>query len=195
MRKSQIERKTTETQIKIDLDLDGKGNGEIFTTIPFMDHMLALFVKHSGIDLFLEAKGDTHIDDHHTVEDIGICLGDAIKEALGDKAGIIRYGCCLLPMDETLVETALDISGRQYFVYNVSTEERFIKEFDVELVEEFFRALINRLGITLHVNLRYGKNAHHVYEGVFKSFAVSFRKAIAIGGTSDSVPSSKGVID
>ncbi len=195
MRKSEIERNTTETQIKINLNLDGSGKNKINTSIAFFDHMLVLFSKHSMIDLDIKARGDTHIDDHHTVEDIGICLGDAIKEALGDKKGIFRYGNFSLPMDETLVDVALDISGRPFLIYNVGIEERYIKEFDISLIEEFMRALVNRLGLTLHVNLRYGSGAHHIIEAVFKGLAKALRQAVAVDSRSSDIPSSKGRID
>ncbi|MBU0650680.1 imidazoleglycerol-phosphate dehydratase HisB [bacterium] len=192
-RRAEIKRKTKETNIQVSVNLDGCGDGDILTSIPFMDHMLNLFAKHSKIDMKISASGDTHIDDHHTVEDIGICLGDALKDALGEKVGIKRYGCFQLPMDETLMEAALDISGRPFFVYNVSSEEKDINGFKVQLVEEFLRAFSTRLGMTLHVNLRYGKNAHHIYEAVFKCMAVALRDAVGVVGKD--LPSTKGKID
>jgi imidazoleglycerol-phosphate dehydratase len=192
-RTAEIKRNTSETNIELKVNLDGKGQNNINTSIAFLDHMLVLFSKHSKIDLDIIASGDTQIDDHHTVEDIGICLGDALKEALGDKKGIKRYGNFALPMDETLVETALDISGRPYLIFNVESDEKTINKFDTNLIEDFFRALTNRLALTIHINLKYGKGAHHIFEAVFKSFAVALRDAVAVD--SDDIPSSKGIID
>jgi len=192
-RTGQTERKTKETDIKVGVVLEGKGEYKISTTIPFLDHMLEGFSKHSRIDITVDATGDTHIDDHHTVEDIGICIGQALKDALGDKAGILRYGCFLLPMDETLVNVAVDISGRPTLIYNLGEQERFIKNFDTQLVREFFQALVNHLGLTLHINLMYGSNDHHILEAAFKGVAYALKQAISIEG--DSIPSSKGAID
>ncbi len=193
IRESTIERKTLETDIVLSIALDGMGRGDIRTTVPFLDHMLMLLAKHSKLDMTIAASGDTDVDDHHLVEDVGICLGDALKEALGDKRGIQRYGSWQLPMDETLMEVALDISGRPCFVYHVEAEQKMLKSFDTHLVEEFFKALVLRLGCALHINLRYGKNAHHIYEAVFKCFALVLRQAVSVVG--DEIPSSKGTID
>ncbi len=192
-RKSAIERKTTETNIKIELSIDGEGKGHINTHIPFLDHMLTLFARHGLFDLCIEAVGDLDVDFHHTVEDIGIVLGQAIAQALGKKKGITRYGSALIPMDETLASVALDISGRPYLTYNVTLTRRGkIKEFDPELIEDFFQALINNSGITLHINLQYGRNIHHIFEAIFKAFGRSLDNATTIDNRVSGVPSTKG---
>ncbi len=192
-RKSSIERKTTETNIKLKFAIDGQGKGKINTGIPFLDHMLTLFAKHGLFDLTIDAVGDLEIDYHHTVEDIGIVLGKAIAQAVGDKKGIRRYGSALIPMDETLASVALDISGRPYIVYNVSLPKRGkIKEFDADLIEDFFQALVTNSGITLHINLRYGRNIHHIFEAVFKAFARALDEATTIDSRVSGVPSTKG---
>ncbi|MCC6543161.1 MAG: imidazoleglycerol-phosphate dehydratase HisB [Nitrospirae bacterium] len=192
-RKSAIKRKTTETNIKLKFTLDGQGKGKINTGIPFLDHMLMLFAKHGLFDLNIAAVGDLEIDYHHTVEDIGIVLGKAIAQAVGDKKGIRRYGSALIPMDETLASVALDLSGRPYLVYNVVFPKRAkIKEFDADLIEDFFRALITTGGITLHINLRYGRNIHHIFEAVFKAFARALDEATSIDSRVSGVPSTKG---
>ena len=195
-RKSSIERKTTETNIKLKFAIDGQGKGKINTGIPFLDHMLTLFAKHGLFDLTIDAVGDLEIDYHHTVEDIGIVLGKAIAQAVGDKMGIRRYGSALIPMDETLASVALDISGRPYIVYNVSLPKRGkIKEFDADLIEDFFQALVTNSGITLHINLRYGRNIHHIFEAVFKAFARALDEATTIDSRVSGVPSTKGKLE
>ena len=195
-RKSSIERKTTETNIKLKFAIDGQGKGKINTGIPFLDHMLTLFAKHGLFDLTIDAVGDLEIDYHHTVEDIGIVLGKAIAQAVGDKMGIRRYGSALIPMDETLASVALDISGRPYIVYNVSLPKRGkIKEFDADLIEDFFQALVTNSGITLHINLRYGRNIHHIFEAVFKAFARALDDATTIDSRVSGVPSTKGKLE
>jgi len=176
-RKASIERITKETQIKLSLDLDGSGEAKVCTSVPFLDHMLDLFARHGLFDLAVEAKGDIDIDFHHTVEDIGIVLGQALREAIGDKKGIRRYGAALVPMDETLAEVAVDLSGRPYLVYSVTLPKVKIGEFDVELAREFFQAFANNLGANLHVNVRYGDNVHHVLEACFKACARALDQA------------------
>lgn len=194
-RTSQIKRESTETQIRVNLNIDGTGQYDIKTTIPFFDHMLTALAKHSSIDLMINAKGDTEIDDHHTVEDVGICLGDAFKEALGDRKGIIRYGHFSLAMEEALVDAAVDVSGRPYFVYNLSSEDRMIKEFALNLLEEFWRAFCNRMGLNLHIHLRAGKNAHHIYEASFKAVARALCMAMTPDDRVNGSPSTKGMLD
>ena len=174
---SEIERKTTETEIYLNLNLDGSGNHKIETGIGFFDHMLELFSKHALIDLTIFAKGDLHVDEHHLVEDTGIVLGEALREALGDKRGIERYGF-LLPMDETLAEVALDLGGRPYLVWNVDFKREMLGKMPTELFEEFFRALADNLQANIHINLKYGKNEHHMAEGIMKAFARAMRFAI-----------------
>lgn len=192
-RKSSIKRKTSETSIKLGFSIDGSGKGKIDSGIPFLDHMLTLFAKHGLFDLNIEATGDLEIDYHHTVEDIGIVLGQAITKAVGEKKGIRRYGSALLPMDETLASVALDISGRPYLVYNVALPKRGrIREFDADLVEDFFQALVNNSGMTLHINLRYGRNIHHIFEAVFKAFGRALDEATTIDNRVSGVPSTKG---
>lgn len=192
MRKSSIKRSTSETNITLELDLDGSGKFQGGTGIPFMDHMLILWSCHSRCDLLVDALGDLDIDGHHTVEDVGICFGKALQEALGDKKGINRYGTAWVPMDEALVRTVLDISGRPYLHYQASPESQKIGSFDVELVEEFFRAVCNNGGLTLHVDLIRGRNAHHIIEAVFKSFGRAMREAVEVTGSE--IPSTKGMI-
>ncbi len=192
-RKSSIDRKTTETNIRLKYSIDGQGKGKVNTGVPFLDHMLSLFAKHGLFDLNIEATGDLEIDYHHTVEDIGIVLGQAITKAVGEKRGIRRYGSALLPMDETLASVALDISGRPYLVYNIPLPRRGkIREFDADLVEDFFQALVNNSGMTLHINLRYGRNIHHIFEAVFKAFGRALDEATTIDSRVSGVPSTKG---
>ena len=174
---SKIERNTKETQIGITLNLDGNGEFEGETGIGFLDHMLELFSKHSLIDLKIESKGDLGVDEHHTIEDIGIVLGQALKEALGDKKGIQRYGF-LLPMDESLAEVALDLGGRPYLVWNASFKREKIGDMPTELFEDFFKAISDNLEANIHVNLKYGRNEHHMSEGIFKAFAKAMRSAV-----------------
>ena len=191
-RTADINRKTNETQIHVTLDLDGKGNAKIVTGVGFFDHMLELFSRHSLIDLHIEAQGDLHVDQHHTVEDVGITLGDAILQALGDKSDIYRYGHFTLPMDETLVTSAIDLSGRDQLEYRVVIPAPKIGDFDSELVEEFFAAFARALKCNLHVLLHHGKNSHHIAEAIFKSIARSMRMAIEIDPRGTGVPSTKG---
>ena len=193
-RTSVIKRKTGETNISLSLNIDGKGKSSVKTGIPFFDHMLTLFAKHGMFDLKLAAKGDIKVDYHHTVEDVGICLGQAFKEALGDKKGIVRYGESKVPMDEALAEVIIDISGRPHLTYNVPFEKTKFIDFDVEVVREFFEAFVLNAGITIHINLIRGRNMHHVIEAIFKAFAVTLSKACAIDPRKKGVPSTKGVL-
>ena len=195
MRTSVIERKTKETDIALSLSLDGSGASEIHSGCGFLDHMLTLFARHGRFDLTLCCKGDVYVDDHHTVEDIGISLGKALAKALGDKRGICRYGSMMLPMDETLILSAVDISGRAFYASELSMRAKKVGDFDVELVDEFFIALAQNAGITLHVRQLAGRNTHHIIEGVFKSVARSLRAAVSIDARfADAVPSTKGVL-
>ena len=195
MRVSEIHRKTRETDISLRLDLDGTGKCNINTDCGFLNHMLELFSKHSRIDLDVTCKGDTEVDFHHTVEDGGIVLGQAISEALGDKRGITRYGSMILPMDETLVLTAVDISGRAYLNFDAQMPCQKVGDMDTELVEEFFWAFIRNCNVTLHIKLLDGKNTHHIIEGIFKSFARTMKAAVSIDPTlGGEIPSSKGVL-
>ncbi|HUH65995.1 MAG TPA: imidazoleglycerol-phosphate dehydratase HisB [Syntrophales bacterium] len=191
-RKAKIQRKTTETDVHVEINLDGEGVGKITTTIGFMDHMLTLFARHGLLNLVIKGRGDTNVDDHHLVEDIGICLGDAIKKALGDKKGINRYGAAAIPMDETLCSVVMDISGRPYLIYNVEFRSRKSDKFDYSLLREFFKSLSDRSGITLHVNLLYGRNNHHIAEAMFKAFALALRNAVIIHGRIEGILSTKG---
>ncbi len=192
LRKSNIIRNTNETKISVELNIDGTGKYEINTGIGFFDHMLELFAKHSLIDLKLNAVGDTHIDFHHTVEDVGIALGQAFTTALNDKRGIARYGFFLLPMDETLIEAALDFSGRSHLNFDVELFVNKVGNFDTELTEEFFKAFSDNAKINLHIVKRYGKNSHHIIEGIFKAVARSIKTAVKI--ENDDIPSTKGVL-
>lgn len=196
MRKSKIDRRTKETRIRLELNLDGKGSYQINTPIPFLDHMLELVARFGCIDLKIKASGDVRIDDHHTTEDLGISLGQAIKKALGKKEKISRYGFSLVPMDEALSEISLDISNRPYLVFNVKfrRETKKREEFNFALIEDFFRALCINAGITLHVNLRYGRNNHHIAESIFKGFGVALREAVKINPKLKGIPSTKGRI-
>ena len=191
-RRATIERTTTETQIKVELVLDGTGRGQIQTTLPFLDHMLTLLAKHGFFDLTVQAKGDTDIDDHHTVEDIGIVIGDALKQALGSKEGIRRFGWALIPLDETLAQVTVDLSGRPYLVYRVELPQRRIKTFDLGLFEDFFQAFATHAALNLHVNLLYGRNPHHIMEAVFKALAKALDQATGLDGRVSGVPSTKG---
>ncbi len=195
MRKATINRKTGETDINLVLNLDGTGEGNINTGCGFLDHMLTLFKKHGRFDLDVQAKGDTYVDYHHTVEDIGIALGQAFKQALGDKAGISRYADTTLPMDESLILTAVDISGRGFIVKDIEIKANKVGDFDTELLDEFLTAFALNASITLHARKICGSNAHHIIEGTFKSLAISLRKAVAIDGTlNGQIPSTKGVL-
>ena len=193
-RKAEIKRKTKETEVFLKLDLDGSGRHSIATGIPFFDHMLSLLAYHGSIDLSLKAKGDIGVDSHHTVEDVGICLGEGIKKALGEAKGIERYGMAMIPMDETLGSVVLDLSMRPCLVFNMKMRRTKIGSFDLELVEEFFRALCNHGRITLHINLFYGKNSHHMVEAVFKGFGRALRAAVSIDERRSQVPSTKGIL-
>ena len=195
MRNATINRKTAETDIALKLNLDGKGASSIDSGCGFLDHMLTLFAKHGRFDLSLTCQGDTFVDDHHTVEDIGIALGQAFAEALGEKRGITRYGDTVLPMDEALILTAVDISGRGYLGYELQIPTEKVGTFDTELVEEFWLAFTRCSGITLHIRQLSGRNSHHIIEGAFKSVARSLRAAVAIDRDySDEIPSTKGVL-
>lgn len=189
-----VDRATSETTIRVELGLDGTGQRRIATPVPFVDHMLDAFARHGLFDLVLEAKGDTHIDDHHTVEDIGMVLGSAFREALGDRAGIRRFGWATVPLDETLAEVVVDLSGRPFLVYNVTLSHREVKGFDLGLFEDFFQALANQGGLNLHVNVRYGRNPHHMIEAVFKAFAKAMDQATRLDERVVDVPSTKGVL-
>jgi imidazoleglycerol-phosphate dehydratase len=178
-RKSSIDRKTAETEIEIRLNLDGTGKSEIETGVPFLDHMLTLFSVHGFFDLYVKAEGDTQVDDHHTVEDIGICLGLAIAAALAEKKGVARYGSCYLPMDETLVRVVIDISNRPFLHYTAPVTEQKLGTFDTALVKEFFRAVCQHAGITLHIDLLHGENGHHIIEAIYKGFGRAMNSATA----------------
>lgn len=191
-RKAKVVRETTETTIRLEMDLDQAAGSRIATTIPFFDHMLELFARHALVKLVVQSKGDTHVDDHHLVEDLGICLGKAVAQALKSKTGINRYGSACVPMDETLCRVDLDISGRPYLIYNVKNDRRKIGGFDPTLVKEFFKAFTDQSGITLHINLLYGGNSHHIIEAVFKAFARAFREAVSFNQRIEGVLSTKG---
>jgi imidazoleglycerol-phosphate dehydratase len=193
-RTAKIERKTNETDITLELNVDGEGKSDIQTGVGFFDHMLELFARHGVFDLTVNAKGDLHVDQHHTVEDTGICLGQAFRDALGNKAGIRRYGHFTLPMEETLVTTALDLSGRYYLVFQADFPSQKIGEFDSELVEDFWQAFAANALCNLHVNLHYGRNSHHISEAIFKSLARTLRMATESDPRMTGVPSTKGVI-
>ena len=189
-----IERKTTETEVSVEINLDGQGEGSIATTIPFLDHMLSLLTKHGPFDLTVRSNGDTDVDDHHLAEDLGICLGSAIKDALGKKEGLARYGEAMVPMDECLCNVALDISGRPYLIYNADLGAKKIGKFDPALLKEFFKAFSDHSGVTLHINLLYGKNNHHMAEAIFKALARALKKAVTIDGGIKGVLSTKGIL-
>jgi imidazoleglycerol-phosphate dehydratase len=194
-RKAQVKRKTKETEIELVLNLDGEGQSAISTGIPFMDHMLTLFSAHGFLDLQLKAEGDTEIDDHHTVEDLGICLGTAIQKALGDRKGLRRYGEATVPMDEALARVVIDLSNRPFLAYRVVLKKQTTGHFDVGLIEEFFRALANHAGITLHVELMAGSDPHHSAEAVFKAFARALDAAVgAEPRLKGEAPSTKGLL-
>ena len=193
MRTAEIIRKTAETDIMLTLNLDGTGKSRIKTGVGFLDHMLTLFAAHGKFDLDVTCKGDTYVDDHHSAEDIGICLGQAFQTALGDKRGITRYGSFLLPMDEALIQTAVDISGRSYLSFGLEIPTEKIGSFDTELVEEFWLAFVRCCPMSLHIRQLAGKNSHHIVEGCFKSVARSLRIAVTTDGT-DEIPSTKGVL-
>ena len=192
MRQAQVERVTAETSVKLSLNLDGNGSFEGKTGVGFLDHMLHLLARHALIDLRVEAVGDLYVDAHHTVEDIGICLGVALQKALGDKKGINRYGSAMIPMDEALAIVALDLSGRPFMSYAVKAPGQVVGDLPVELVPEFFRAIINNAGITLHMHLLSGDNTHHIIEALFKGFARALREAVAFSERERGIPSTKG---
>lgn len=195
MRKSEINRKTAETDISLKLDIDGMGENKIDTGCGFLDHMLTLFSRHGGFDLELKCIGDTNVDYHHTVEDIGIVLGKALHEALGEMRGIKRYGSFILPMDESLILSAVDISGRSYLGFRLNIPTQRVGDFDTELVREFFEAFVRNANITLHISQLEGYNSHHIIEGAFKSVARSLKEAVAIEERfKNQIPSTKGVL-
>ena len=195
MRQAEISRKTGETDIRILLNLDGTGKSTVDTGVGFLDHMLTLFARHGRFDLEVSCKGDTYVDDHHSVEDIGIALGQAFDAALGDKKGVTRYGSTILPMDESLILSAADLSGRGLLIYDLSIPAEKVGTFDTELTEEFFRALAHNAGMTLHIRQLSGGNSHHIIEGAFKSVARSLRTAAAIDpACAEEIPSTKGVL-
>ena len=194
LRKAEVRRKTKETAVVLGLNLDGSGKHLIKTGIPFFDHMLSLLAYHSRVDLSLMARGDIGVDAHHTVEDVGICLGDGIRKAVGEAKGIQRYGAATIPMDESLVSVAIDLSMRPYLVFQMKLRRSKIGTFDPELVEEFFKALCNHARITLHINLLYGRNSHHMVEAVFKGFGRALKEAVSLDERASEVPSTKGML-
>lgn len=193
-RSATIERNTSETRINMSLTLDGTGKYEVKTSVPFLDHMLSLMAKHGHFDLHAHAKGDIEVDYHHTVEDVGIVLGQAFKQSLGDMKGIRRYGEAKVPMDEAMAEAVVDISGRPNLVYNVKLPKGKVGEFDVELAYDFFKALTNHAQLTLHMNVPYGENLHHIIEAMFKAFGRAMDAATEIDNRYLSVPSTKGML-
>jgi imidazoleglycerol-phosphate dehydratase len=193
-RHARIQRKTAETEVTVELNLDGGGSAQINTGVGFFDHMLTLLAKHAAIDLTVEAKGDLHVDQHHTVEDTGISFGQALRQALGDKSGIRRYGHFTLPMEETLVTSALDLSGRYFFVFNAAFSSPKIGDFDSELVEDFWQAVAANALCNLHVILHHGRNNHHISEAVFKATARALRMAVEPDPRMPGVPSTKGTL-
>lgn len=195
MRTAAITRKTAETDISVSIDLDGVGSSQVNTGCGFLDHMLTLFARHGRFDLQVACKGDTDVDDHHTVEDIGICLGEVFAQALGEKRGVRRYGSTILPMDEALILTSADLSGRSLLCYTMDIPTEKVGTFDTELAEEFLLAFTRRAGLTLHVRQLSGSNSHHIIEGMFKSLARTLRDAVAIDPDfADEIPSTKGVL-
>jgi len=195
MRSASLQRKTAETEISLEVNLDGTGQAAIATGVGFFDHMLTLLAKHAAVDLRVQARGDLHVDQHHTVEDVGICLGRAVREALGDKAGIRRYGHFTLPMEETLATVALDLSGRYFLVFDATFPTAKIGDFDSELVEDFWQAVAANLLCNLHVKVHYGRNSHHVSEAIFKAAARALRTAVELDPRQPGVPSTKGTLD
>jgi len=194
MREATVTRTTAETDIALTLNLDGTGKAQIETGVGFLDHMLTLFAAHGKFDLTLTCKGDTQVDDHHTTEDVAICLGKAFTQALGDKRGITRYGSFILPMDEALILAAVDLSGRSYLGYGLAVPAQKIGSFDTELVEEFFLSFVRQCPMSLHLRQPAGTNSHHIVEGAFKAVARALKAAVAADGT-DGVPSTKGVLE
>jgi imidazoleglycerol-phosphate dehydratase len=194
-RTATIKRQTAETAIELELDLDGSGNAQIATGVGFFDHMLTLLARHAAVDLTIRAQGDLHVDQHHTVEDVGICLGQALRQALGDKAGICRYGHFTLPMEETLVTSAIDLSGRYFLVFQAEFSRAKIGDFDSELVEDFWQAVAANALMNLHVVLHHGRNNHHIAEAIFKATARALRMAVEHDPRMHSVPSTKGTLN
>jgi imidazoleglycerol-phosphate dehydratase len=194
-RTAEISRKTKETQIRVAIDLDGSGKASVKTGVGFFDHMLDLLARHSLIDLTIEAAGDLHVDAHHTVEDVGIVIGQCIEKALGDKRGIYRYGWAIVPMDESLAQVAVDLSGRPAFVFNVNFKGSLIGNFPVELVDEFFKSIATNAKMNLHVNVPYGTNNHHISEAIFKATAKALRQAVSADPRNTDVPSTKGSLN
>jgi len=193
-RRADVSRQTKETQIELALNLDGAGRAEIDSPAGFLNHMLTLLARHAAVDLAVKAAGDTEVDLHHTVEDIGICLGQAVEEALGDRAGIARFASVAVPMDEALAEVSLDLSGRPFLVYNVTFPGERVGEFETELVEEFLQAFVNHARATLHVSVPYGTNDHHIAEAIFKGVARALKAAVARDPRGGGIPSTKGVL-
>jgi imidazoleglycerol-phosphate dehydratase len=191
-RQVRIERKTRETEVLLHLNLDGRGSAKVETTVPFFNHMLEAWSKHGLMDLTVDARGDTEVDLHHTVEDVGICLGKAFREAIGDKHGIVRYGTAFVPMDEALVSSVVDVSGRPYLVFNVPLRRARVANFDLDLLQDFFRAFAFNAEVTLHVTLHYGENLHHIAEAVFKSVGRALSAAVAFDQRIEGVLSTKG---
>lgn len=194
IRKAEVNRTTAETSVQLQLNLDGSGKNTVATGVGFLDHMLVLLARHGFMDLQLQAQGDLEVDSHHTVEDCGLALGQALKQALGDKQGIHRYGEALIPMDETLVQVALDFSGRPFLVFRAEIPKLKLGNFDTEMAEEFFRAVAMESGLTLHINVLYGSNVHHMIEGMFKAFARALSQAVALDSRVHGVMSSKGTL-
>lgn len=194
MRQAEMERKTLETSVAVSVNLDGSGKAVVATGVGFFDHMLTLLAKHSFLDLQVQAQGDMEVDSHHTIEDCGIVLGEALKVAVGDKVGIHRYGSCFIPMDEALAQVVLDFSGRPYLVFEAEIPKITLGDFDTEMTEEFFRAVAVTSGMTLHIRVLYGKNVHHIIEAVFKAFARALAEAVAVDPRVKGVMSSKGAL-
>jgi imidazoleglycerol-phosphate dehydratase len=193
-RKTTVKRKTSETDVSVTLNLDGTGQGNVRTGVQFLDHMLTLLAKHGVFDLDISCKGDLGVDAHHSVEDIGICLGAALDKALGDKSGLVRFAHAYFPMDETLVRVVMDLSGRPFLVYNVKVDRERVGEFDADLIEEFWKAVVTHARVNIHVELLYGRNAHHIFEAVFKAAARALNLATRIDPRIQGVPSTKGVL-
>ena len=194
VRTAVVERNTAETKISASLNLDGQGKADVRTGVGFLDHMLALLARHAWMDLTLQAAGDTHVDAHHSVEDVGICLGQALAKALGDKKGIARFGSARVPMDEALGEVALDLSGRAFLVYNIPDMPEKVGDYDSELTEDFLQAFASNAALTLHVNVPYGRNGHHVNEAIFKALAKALAQAVSLEPREKGIPSTKGIL-
>jgi len=186
-RKARIRRRTTATEVSIDISLDGAGNGNISTTVPFMDHMLTLFARHSLMDMVIKSKGNKNRDDNRLIEDIGTCLGNAVKEAIGNKKGIARYGTAVVPMDESLCSVVIDLLGKHHLIYNVAFKSKTVGKFDYSLIKGFFESFSDHSEMTLHINLLYGQNDHHIAEAIFKAFALALRTAVTIHGLREGI--------